>query len=92
MINLVAAAWVYWYLITGGWLTNRYQLGDPNIINLVLAFFEPIAVLAVVAFWIWRTRALYRLLFFFCVVQLLIGAGFLVFIGFFFFTWKPKLM
>ena len=54
--------------------------------------FEPIAVLAVVAYWIWRTRFLYRLLFFFFIVQLLIGLGFLVFLGFFFVTWKPKMM
>ena len=90
--NLIASAWIYWYLITGGWLTNHYHLDDPNIVNLALAIFEPIAVLGVIAYWICRTRFLYRLLFIFFLVQLVIGAGFVAFIGFFFFTWKPKMM
>ena len=53
-INLIAAIFVYRYLITGGWLTNHYHLDDPNIVNLVLAIFEPIAVLSVIVFWICR--------------------------------------
>jgi len=92
LINLVGAAWVYRYLISGGWLTNHYQLNDPNIVNLVLAIFEPIAVAGMVAYWICRTRSLYRLLFILFLIQLLIGAGFLAFIGLFFLTWKPKMM
>jgi hypothetical protein len=92
VVNLIGATWVYWYLISGGWLTNHYQLNDPNIVNLALAIFEPLAVAGVVAYWIWRTRSLYRLLFILFVLQLVIGAGFLVFILFFFFTWKPKMM
>ncbi len=91
-LNLIGAAWVYWYLITGGWLTNHYHLDDPNIVNLGLAIFEPIAVVGVVAYWIGRTRFLYRLLFTFFLIQILIGAGFLAFIGFFVFTWKPRMM
>lgn len=91
-VNLIAAAWVYWYLITGGWLTNHYQLNDSNIINLVLAIFEPIAVLGVIVYWLWRTRSMSRVLFILFLIQLVIGAGFLAFIGFFFFTWKPKMM
>jgi hypothetical protein len=31
------------------WLTNRYQLNDPNIVNLMLAIFEPIAIVSVIA-------------------------------------------
>jgi len=92
LVNLVGAAWVYRYLISGGWLTNHYQLNDPNIVNLFLAIFEPIAALGVIAYWIWRTRFLYRLLFILFLIQLLIGAGFLAFIGFFLFTWKPRMM
>jgi hypothetical protein len=92
VINLVGAIWVYWHLVTGGWLTNRYQLNDPNVINLVLAIVEPVAVIGVVAYWIWRTRSLYRSLFILFLIQLVIGAGFLAFILFFFFTWKAKLM
>jgi hypothetical protein len=92
LVNLTAASWVYWYLINGGWLTNRYHLNDPNIVNLLLAIFEPLAVIGVVAYWIWRTRSLYRLLFILFLFQLIIGAGFLAFILFFVFTWKPKMM
>ncbi len=54
LINLIAGVAVYRYLITGGWLTNHYQLNDPNIVNLVLAVFEPIAIVCVIAYWVWR--------------------------------------
>ena len=91
-VNIIAALWVYSYLISGGWLTNRYALNDPNIINLVLAIFEPIAVLSVLAYWIWRTSFWYRLLFIFAIVQLLIGVGFALFVLLFALMWKPKLM
>jgi len=37
----VPAACVYAHLISGGWLTNRYQLNDPNIVNLILAISSP---------------------------------------------------
>lgn len=92
IVNLVTAALVYRHLITGGWLTNHYEWNDPNTVNLLLAIVEPVAVLAVIVYWIWRTPALYRLLFIFFVVQLVIAAGFLAFIGFFFLIWKPKIM
>jgi len=89
---VVAATAVYWYLVTGGWLTNHYQLNDPNIINLVLAVFEPIAILSVIAYWIWRKSFLYRLLSILALVQILVGAGFLIFILLFMLTWHPKMM
>lgn len=92
VVHVVAAAAVYRYLITGGWLTNHYQLNDPNIVNLVLAIFEPIAIVCVIAYWLLRKPALYRLISILCLVQILIGAGFLIFILLFAFTWHPKLM
>jgi len=92
VVHVVAATAVYRYLITGGWLTNHYQLNDPNIVNLVLALFEPIAIVSVIAYWLSRKPFLYRLIFILFLVQLLIGAGFLVFILLFVFTWHPKLM
>ena len=92
VLHLVAAATVYWYLVKGGWLTNHYQLNDPNIVNLVLAIFEPIAIVSVIAFWLLRKPFLYRLISILCLVQILIGAGFLIFILLFAFTWHPKLM
>jgi hypothetical protein len=91
-VNVIGALWVYRYLITGGWLTKHYQLNDPNIVNLVLAIFEPIAIVGVIAYWIFRTRSLYRLLSILFLAQLIVGAGFLVFILLFFITWKPKMM
>ena len=91
-VHIVAATAVYRYLITGGWLTNHYQLNDPNIVNLVLAIFEPIAILSVIAYWLLRKPALYRLMSILCFVQIFIGVGFLVFILLFMFTWHPKLM
>jgi hypothetical protein len=92
IIHVVAATAVYRYLITGGWLTNHYQLDDPNIVNLVLAIFEPIAIVSVIAYWLWRKSFLYRLISILCLVQLLIGAGFLIFILLFALTWHPKMM
>lgn len=92
MVHLVAAAAVYWHLIIGGWLTNHYQLNDPNVVNLALAIFEPIAIVSVIAYWLGRKPVLYRLTFILCLVQLLIGAGFLIFILLFAFSWHPKLM
>ena len=91
-INLIAAIAVYRHLITGGWLTNHYELNDPNIINLVLAIFEPIAVVVVIAYWIWRKPFLYRTMFAVVIVQILIGVGFVAFILFFMMTWHPKMM
>jgi hypothetical protein len=90
--HFIAAVVVYWHLITGGWLTNHYQLNDPNIVNLALAIFEPMAVASVIAFWIWRTASLRRLMSILFVIQILIGAGFLLFFLVFAFTWKPKMM
>jgi hypothetical protein len=92
IVHLVAATAVYRYLITGGWLMNHYQLNDPNIINLVLAIFEPVAIVSVIAYWLLRKPALYRLMSILFFVQILIGAGFLIFILIFVFTWHPKLM
>ena len=92
LFHLIAATAVYRHLITGGWLTNHYELNDPNIVNLVLAIFEPIAVVSVIAYWLVRKPALYRLMSILCLVQVLIGVGFLAFILLFMFTWHPKLM
>lgn len=92
LVHVFAAAAVYRHLITGGWLTNRYQLNDPNIVNLALAIFEPIAIASVIAYWLSRKPFLYRLISILCLVQILIGAGFLIFILLFALTWHPKMM
>jgi hypothetical protein len=92
LVHLIAAAAVYWYLTTGGWLTNHYQFNDPNIVNLVLAVFEPIAIVSVIAYWFWRKSFLYRLMSILALVQILVGAGFLIFILLFMLTWHPKMI
>ena len=92
IVNVIGAAWVYRLLWTGGWLTHHYQLNDPDSVNLLLMIVEPIVVASVLAYWIWRTQFFYRLLFIFFVIQLVIGAGFLAFIGFFVLTYKPRMM
>jgi hypothetical protein len=91
-VNLIAAVAVYWYLVTGGWLTNRYQLNDPNIVSLVLAIFEPIAIISVIAYWLWRKSFLYRLVSILALIQILVGAGFLIFVLLFTLTWHAKMM
>jgi hypothetical protein len=90
--HLVAASAVYWHLINGGWLTNQYHLNDPNIVNLALAIFEPVAVLSVILYWIWRTPFLKRLVSILFLVQILIGAAFVLFVLLFAITWHPKMM
>jgi hypothetical protein len=92
VVHLIAAIAVYRYLVTGGWLTNHYQLDDPNIINLALAIFEPIAIVSVIAYWIWRKSFLYRLMSILALIQILVGAGFLIFILLFMLTWHAKMM
>jgi hypothetical protein len=91
-VILIGAIWVYRFLNSGGWLTHHYQLNDPDSLNLIPVIFEPIAVLGVIAYWIWRTRLLYRLLFFLVLLQLLIGAAFLSVFLFFVLTWKAKMI
>jgi hypothetical protein len=91
-VHMVAAIAVYRYLVAGGWLTNHYQLNDPNIVNLVLAIFEPIAIVCVIAYWIWRKSFLYRLMFILALIQIFVGVGFLIFILLFMLTWKPKMI
>jgi hypothetical protein len=90
--NLAVATWVFRLLQTGGWLTHHYEWNDPNTINFVLLLVEPVLVLCVIAYWIWRTPGLYRALFISFVVQLLVVVGFLTFFALFFFTWKPRMM
>jgi hypothetical protein len=91
-VHGLAATAAYRYLSSGGWLVNHYQLNDPNIVNLLLAIFELLAVVSVIAYWFSKKRFLYRLISILCLVQLLIGAGFLIFILLFMLTWHPKMM
>jgi hypothetical protein len=92
VVNLVIAAWVLRLLQSGGWLTHHYEWNDPNTINFLLTVIEPVVVLGVIAYWIWRTPGLYRALFVSFVLQLVVAAGFVAFFAFFFLTWKPRLM
>lgn len=91
-VNLVAGVAIYYHLVTGGWLTTHYTLSDPNIVNLLLAIFEAIAIVVVAAYWIWRTPSLGRLLVTFAVIQIVVGAAIASLILLFVLTWHPKLM
>jgi hypothetical protein len=91
-IHVIAASAVYYHLITGGWLMTHYSLDDLNVVNLILATVEPIAILGVIAYWIWRTPFLYRLLVILCLAQLLIAIGFATFFLVFIISWHPKMM
>lgn len=71
---------------------NQYRLDDPNIVNLVLAIFEPVAILSVIAYWIWKTAFLRRLVTIMGMIQILIGVGFLAFFILFAVLWHPKMM
>jgi hypothetical protein len=92
IVNVLVGAFVYWHLIKGGWLTNQYHLNDPNIVNLVLAIFEPIAIAGVIAYWIAPKAYLARLLFILFLAQVIIAVGFLAFILLFFLSWHAKMM
>src|SRR5438045_6916315 len=94
-VTLIGAVWMYRFLNSGGWLTHHYQLNqlnDPDSLNLIPVIFEPIAVLGVVAYWVWRTRELYRLLFFLFLGQLLIAGSFLAVLLLFVSTSTPALV
>jgi hypothetical protein len=94
-VILIGAVWMYRFLNGGGWLTHHYQLNqlnDPDTLNLIPVIFEPLAVLGVITYWIWRTRLLYRLLFISFLSQLLIGAAYLTVFLCFVLTWKPRMM
>jgi hypothetical protein len=92
LLHIIAAAVIYRGLYKGGWLSHHYDLGDSDSLNLIPVIFEPIAVLSVLAYWIWRTSFLYRLMLVLAVVQLLIVAGFVALIVYFKLTYHPRLM
>jgi hypothetical protein len=91
-VILIGAVWMYRFLNSGGWLTHHYQLNDPDSLNLIAVIFEPIAVVGVVVYWVWRTRGGYRLLFFLFLGQLLIGMSYLAVFLLFVLTYKPRMM
>ena len=91
-LQVVAAAAAYYHLVTGGWLQTHYQWNDPNIVNLLLALFEPIALVSVLVYWLWPTAALYRVLVFLSLAQVLIALGIGIFFLIFLLLWHPRLM
>jgi hypothetical protein len=91
-VNLIAVGAVLWHLVSGGWLTNHYQLDDPNIINLVLTIFEPTALVSVIAYWLCQNVFVYRLVSVLALIQLIVGAGFLIFFLVFMLTWHPRML
>jgi hypothetical protein len=92
VFNVIAAAVIYRFLYKTGWVTHHYDLRDPDSINLVPVIVEPFAVLCVLAYWVWRTPFLYRLLFVLAMIQVLFGAAFAAFVLFFALTYHPRMM
>jgi hypothetical protein len=91
-LNIIAAVVIYRFLYNGGWVTHHYDLSDPDSVNLVPVIVEPIAVLCVLAYWVWRTPFLYRLLFVMGMIQVLFGVAFVAVFLFFVLTYHPRLM
>ena len=92
LFQLIAAVVIYRFLNSGGWLTHRYDLSDPNSLNLVPVIFEPIAVLTVLFYWIRRTPLLYRLLVITAIGQLLIVSAYVALLVGFALTYHPRMM
>ncbi len=92
ILHLAVGGAVYFHLITGGWLTTRYALDDPNAVNLVLALFEPIALLSVIAYWLRPNQARYRVVWILGLAQLAIVLGGILFFLVFALTWQPRMM
>ncbi len=92
ILHVTCAALASYHLLTGGWLTNRYHLDDPNIVNLLIALFEILAVIAVIVYWRSRSARSYRFLKRLLLGQIIIGAAALLFFLFFMLTWHPRMM
>jgi hypothetical protein len=90
--NVIAAAVIYRYLYKTGWVTHHYDLRDSDSIKLVPVIVEPIAVLCVLAYWVWRTPFLYRLMFVLAAIQLLFGAAFIADVLSFHLAYHPRMM
>ena len=92
LLHLLCAGGVYRYLIIGGWLTNHYHWDDPNDINLVLAVFEALCAVAVLALAICRKPFLYKLLIDLLIIQIIISSCLLILLLLFILTWHPRMM
>jgi hypothetical protein len=92
VFNVIAAAVIYRFLYQTGWVTHHYDLRDRDSINLAPVIIEPVAVLCVLAYWVWRTPFLYRLMFVLAVIQMLFGAAFVADVLYFSLTYHPRMM
>jgi hypothetical protein len=92
LLHLLLAATVYWNLAKAGWLTATYHWDDPDDFNLVLAIFEALCALAVIAFAVMRNTFLEKLLYGLLIIQLIIAATLLALLSLLFLTWKPRIM
>ena len=91
LLHLLFAGAVYWHLITGGWLATSYHWNDPDDINLVLAVFEALCAVVVVALVVGRKRFFYKLLVDLLVIQLILAVGLLILLLLFVLTWQPRM-
>lgn len=90
-LHLLTVGGVYRYLIVDGWLTNNYHWNDPDIFNLLLAIFEALCAVAIIALAFARRSFFYKLLVDFLVIQILIGIGFVTMFVIFVLTWRPRM-
>jgi len=92
LLHLLIGGYIYWQLYEGGWLTNPYyRWNDPDDINLVLAIFEPLCAVVLVALIAVRKRFFYKLLLDLLIIQLIIAASFVILIVWFALTWQPRM-
>jgi len=91
LVHLLFGGAAYWHLITGGWLATAYSWHDPDDINLVLAVFEALCVIAVMALVAVRKRFVYKLLVDLLIIQIISCTVFLLLVLWVVLTWKPKM-
>jgi len=91
VVHLLFAWAIYWMLNDGGWLTASYSWIDPDNFHLVLAVFEALCVVVVIALVAARKRFFYKLLLDLLIIQFIIGASLLSLFLWFVLTYQPRL-
>jgi hypothetical protein len=91
LLHLLFAGAVYWLLNDGGWFTATYNWTDPDNFHLVLAIFEALCVVVVIALVAARKRFFYKLAIDLLIIQFIIAASLLSLFLWFVLTYQPKM-
>jgi hypothetical protein len=91
VLHLLFAGIICRFLNSGGWLTASYRWNDPDNYHLVIALFEALSTLAVIAAVAARKTFFYKLLVDFLVIQLIIAASLLALFLVFVLTYQPRM-